>query len=251
MQFRLLICILLTQLSLLCLLSPASSQTSNDVRLFSPTDSNLSRYQQNLVQLLSASQRFQLGVVQVYLNGKWGSVCDDSWSSVDSRVVCSQLNLSYTISYGDLPLLRGLEQESSPDTPIWLDEVDCLGDERQLVQCPSLPQGAHDCTHAEDVNLMCSATNLVGIYQGIIAAVVILLLLIPICCVCCCCCCCPCCPIARYFRPRKIQSEGDDLQEQVLLTNKESLILEYLPSPALETTHKHQAYSVTNPNVPD
>ena len=241
--------ILLTQVCLLCLLSRSSSQLENGVRLVTPAAANLTRYQQTMVRFLSNSQAFQLGVVQVYLNGLWGSVCDDSWSSTDSRVVCSQLNLSYPLSYMDLPFLRGLEQESPPDTPIWLDEVECLGDEKQLVECPSLPLGAHDCTHSEDVNLMCSAINLVGIYQGIIAGIVILIVSISICCVCCCCCCCPCCPVARYFRPGTMQAEQDDPHRQVLLRNKESLILEYLPSPTEGAANRHERSSVTNPNV--
>ena len=236
--------IILTQLCLLSL----SSQAENEVRLFLPTDSNLTRYQQSILRFLSGSQTFQLGVLQLYLNGKWGSVCDDSWSSTDSHVVCSQLNLSYSISYSELPFLRGLEQESPADSPIWLDEVKCVGEERQLAACPSLPPGAHDCTHSEDVNLMCSGINLVGIYQGIIASIIILIISVTICCVCCCCCCCPCCPIARHLRPGIIQSEEDSFQEQVLLKNKDSVILEYLPSPAsTTTTNKLELWGAQDP----
>ena len=39
---------------------------------------------------------------------------------------------------------------------IWLDNVDCVGTEGRLADCPANPIGSHNCAHSEDAGVRCS-----------------------------------------------------------------------------------------------
>ncbi|XP_078057505.1 scavenger receptor cysteine-rich domain-containing protein DMBT1-like [Mustelus asterias] len=100
------------------------------------------------------------GRVEIYHNGAWGSVCDDSWDLIDADVVCKQLGCGNALQLGH-PALGG------PDySPIWLDELDCSGNESFLWECPHASWGNHDCNHKEDVIIMCSEHKDIRLVNG-------------------------------------------------------------------------------------
>ncbi|XP_064388499.1 uncharacterized protein LOC135336574 [Halichondria panicea] len=120
------------------------------------------------------------GRLEFFYNGQWGTVCDDSFGPNDARVACRQLGFSSYTLYGNVATL-GFSQASSI-TRIWLDELRCSGIESRLIDCLANPIGVEDCSHSEDVALICfTGLSLSYNWKIAIAGIVVsLLVAIPI-----------------------------------------------------------------------
>ncbi|XP_012779564.2 uncharacterized protein LOC101470484 isoform X3 [Maylandia zebra] len=103
-----------------------------------------------LVRLAGGTDRCG-GRVEVWKNGQWGTVCDDHWDLNDAHVVCAQLGCGYALNVtgqaGLFPPGKG---------PIYLDDLNCTGNEENLWSCPATQEEDQDCGHKEDAGVVCS-----------------------------------------------------------------------------------------------
>uniref|UniRef100_A0AAX7TLN7 Neurotrypsin n=1 Tax=Astatotilapia calliptera TaxID=8154 RepID=A0AAX7TLN7_ASTCA len=104
-----------------------------------------------LVRLVAGETRRE-GRVEVFVNGQWGSVCDDGWNDVNAAVVCRQLGFT------GVAKARSMAYFGEGQGPIHLDNVRCSGTETSLGQCPAEGQEGHDCHHSEDAGVICDYT---------------------------------------------------------------------------------------------
>ncbi|XP_023675980.1 neurotrypsin isoform X1 [Paramormyrops kingsleyae] len=101
------------------------------------------------LRLVGGLEEFE-GRVEVYYNGRWGTVCDDKWDDVDAEVVCRQLGL------GGIPKAWSWAHFGQGSGPIMLDAVQCSGNELSLDECAHGGWEQHNCDHMEDAGVSCS-----------------------------------------------------------------------------------------------
>jgi len=90
------------------------------------------------------------GIVRVYNNNQWGTVCNDYWGMNDAKVACRQLGFTKAVGYWNYGRGSG---------KVWLNYMDCKGTETSLHSCSHNAWGkvwAKCNSHTWDAGVVCS-----------------------------------------------------------------------------------------------
>ena len=102
------------------------------------------------VRLVNGKDSILLGRVEVFYNGTWGTVCDDSWDITDANVTCRELGFERAVK-----AYVSFEQGNGT---IWMDGVECTGKERSLTECRHNVSGKPNCDdHSKNVGVVCAS----------------------------------------------------------------------------------------------
>lgn len=84
--------------------------------------------------------------MEVKHNNVWGTVCDDEFGRSDGKVICRMLGFNEASETFNAAPGSG---------PIWLDDLECTGQESDIFDCHHAGISAHNCQHSEDVGVQC------------------------------------------------------------------------------------------------
>ena len=132
---------------------------------------------------------FSSGRLEIFLNGEWGTVCDDHFDLNDAGVACKQLGYSGAIRYGrsgsegyihsslydnlqwfdnEILIIHRFNYGSGH---IWLDDLQCTATDTTLLSCRHRGIGSHNCGHYEDIAVFCNSKSCTDIFDNNISTV--------------------------------------------------------------------------------
>ena len=96
------------------------------------------------------------GRLEVFFQGEWGTVChEQDWDYNQlPNVICKQIGLK-----GGKPELS--KQYGGGEGRIWLEKLNCTGDESGIDSCMHSAWGAVTCDHSLDIGIKCN-----GLYSS-------------------------------------------------------------------------------------
>lgn len=105
-----------------------------------------------LVRLVNGSTPYE-GRVEVYQEGKWGTICGDMWGLRDAQVICRQLGYpTASQAWQNSPFGLGAGRT------LW-SNVSCVGNESSLAECGSWVN--HRCALPGAAGVRCGGEPLI------------------------------------------------------------------------------------------
>ncbi|XP_059361016.1 scavenger receptor cysteine-rich type 1 protein M130-like isoform X2 [Carassius carassius] len=100
------------------------------------------------------------GRLEILHNQTWMSVCDAAFDQQDAEVVCRELDCGAPVQ------VLGAAAFDKGDAQMWTQEIQCRGNESQIHLCPTSPSHENNCSHDNDVGLMCAGSMRVRLVGG-------------------------------------------------------------------------------------
>ena len=99
------------------------------------------------------------GIVHVYYNSAWETVCDDGFGQEEADVICRQVNGKTAVSWDGkagavMPSEFASGNIGQTDRPL-LDDLACLGTESTLFNCPHSGYFNENCADSENAWVVC------------------------------------------------------------------------------------------------
>ncbi|XP_059360802.1 deleted in malignant brain tumors 1 protein [Carassius carassius] len=102
---------------------------------------------QSLVKLVNGTNSCS-GRVEVFFDGRWGTVCDDGWDLSDAAAVCREMGC------GDAIEAKSAAYFGQGSGLVWLSDLQC-GSYSTLRNCNSKGWGQNSCGHEKDAGVTC------------------------------------------------------------------------------------------------
>ncbi|XP_053697382.1 protein bark beetle [Sabethes cyaneus] len=111
------------------------------------------------------------GRLQIYLEGRWGTVCDYGWTMINAALVCHQLGLA--LNPLDWRLQRSEVPGAGTSEDVLLSNVRCTEHDIDITDCraerASQGEFENSCNHESDVGVRCYEGAWAGLRFGVLA----------------------------------------------------------------------------------
>nr|XP_060636605.1 deleted in malignant brain tumors 1 protein-like [Anolis sagrei ordinatus] len=100
------------------------------------------------------------GRIEILHNQRWGTVCDNGWDLNDAHVVCREVGCGAALA------ATTAAKFGQGSGPVWMDQVNCTGDEETLRKCPPKTLVEHRCDHSKDAGVECTESPEIRLTNG-------------------------------------------------------------------------------------